>query len=50
MMLKYYSIEPMDCDLLIYEQAKYYTYTYTQPNSIVRVSQFMTEVQKKIEH
>ena len=39
----------MDCDLLINEQAKYYTYNFTQPTTITKVSTFMAEVHEKIE-
>lgn len=49
LMLFYYSMDPIDCDLLINEQARYFTYNYTQPQSIVQCSVFMNEIHEQKE-
>ena len=49
LMYYFYSLEPMDCDLLINEHARYFTFNYAEPKKIATVSSFMAEVHEKIE-
>jgi hypothetical protein len=46
--LGYYSLDPLDQDLIINEQAMYLTHKYSTPQEICTVSSFMCIVERKI--